>query len=37
MVQDADCAVQRDYEGDDEEGEGDYAEGFAPCETLWWC
>jgi hypothetical protein len=35
MVEDADCAVESDDEGDDEEGEGDYAERFAPGETLW--
>jgi hypothetical protein len=35
MVEDADCAVESDDEGDDEEGEGNDAEGFAPGETLW--
>jgi hypothetical protein len=34
MMEDTDCAVESNDEGDDEEGEGDYAEGFAPCETL---
>ena len=36
MMDDTDCAVERDDEGDDEEGEADYAKGFAPCQT-WWC
>lgn len=35
MVQDADCAVEGDDEGNDEEGETDYAEGFSPCEAWW--
>lgn len=34
MMEDTDCAVKCDDEGDDEEGESDYAEGFAPCKTL---
>ncbi|KAJ8105477.1 hypothetical protein OPT61_g10154 [Boeremia exigua] len=33
VVDDADGAVERDHEGDDEEGEGHDAEGFAPCEA----
>jgi hypothetical protein len=33
MVDDADCAVECDDEGYDEEGEGDDAERFAPCEA----
>jgi hypothetical protein len=34
MVDYTDCAVERDNKGDHEEGEGDDAEGFAPCEAL---
>jgi hypothetical protein len=33
VVEDTDCAVEGDDEGDYEEGERDYAEGFAPCEA----
>jgi hypothetical protein len=34
MVDHADGAVQSDDEGYHEEGKGDYAEGFAPCQAL---
>ena len=34
VVEDTDCTIKSDDEGDDEEGEGDNAEGFAPCQTL---
>jgi hypothetical protein len=34
MVENTDCTVKSNDEGDDEEGESDYAEGFAPCKTL---
>jgi hypothetical protein len=33
VVDYADCAVEGDDEGDEEEGEGDNAEGFAPCQA----
>ena len=36
MVDHADCAVECDYEGDYEEGQGDYGDGFAPGEAWVW-